>query len=76
MMEEKEDETMLKMKMAKTSRINCGGRIGKLLNNNRNKHVANKAAPLRLYCLHYFYAISLKLSVSISIISLHRRKFT
>lgn len=52
---------MLKMKIAKTSRINCGGRIGKLtLFNNRNKHVANKEVPLGLYCSHYFYAISLK----------------
>jgi len=61
MTEEKKDETTLKMKMTKISRINCGGRMGKftLWNSNRNKHGANEEAPLWLYCSHYFCAISL-----------------
>lgn len=47
------------MKIAETSRKNCGGRIGKLTLY-RNKPVANKEVPLWLYRSHYFYAISLK----------------
>lgn len=45
MEEKKQGETTLKMKMAKASRTNCGGRNGKFILLNNNKHVANKEAP-------------------------------